>query len=527
MNATLPREMIEAAVSEMSPRKGKAKGSLAPAAKKVRAAGRFGDTVLVHVNKDEFKRMGEAFGPHATNPKTGLPEFGWFGKLLKSVAPAAAFLIPGIGPVATALTAAGIGGGVAALSGDDPLKGAIRGGAIGALPGVNAALGTTGNVLGSAAVGAGVGAGTAALTGDNIGRGALFGGAGGALSGALNVGGATGSTSTGGAQQAGAAAAGAPNLSGLEEIVVRGTPMTSTLGGNLASTAGLIGAQGQPGGMEEIKVEGTKPTPEIGGGNLPSSVLGPGLPGGGSPGNNLASPVPTPANGLGGMEEINVSSSRLSAPDNASFTNFAPLGISGVGDGGTTGGVNDELIDDEEKKKGLWPWIKNNKAVVAGGALLASQALGPKGPPPGSAGTPPPGTVNNLNAIGGDQSARSQMLMSYLNNGQLPAGAQALISNATRAAKATLKSKFAGLGMSGSTSEATALAQVDQNAAAQTFDMAMSLYNTGMKQAGMSADIYRALLGYAQTQDARTDNENQRLDQAIVNFAAALAGARK
>lgn len=521
MNATLPREMIEAAISEMSPSKKKKVGSLAPAAKKVRAAGRFGDTVLVHVNKDEFKQMGQTFGPHATNPETGLPEFGWFGKLLKSVAPAAAFLIPGIGPVATALTAAGIGAGTAAISGDDPLKGAIRGGAIGAFPGIQGAVGATGNIGGSALVGAGLGAGSAALTGDNIGRGALYGGAGGALSGALNAGGAPGAES-GTAGAVGNAAA-APNLSGLEEIIVRGAPMASA-GGTLAGTAGLAAGQSpQPGKMEEIKVEGTKPTLD---GGLPAPMLGNGG-GNGLTGNGPAPAIASPTNGLGGgMEEINVSSSRLAAPDSASFANFAPLAFGAPGDGGTTGGVSDNLVDDEEKKKGLWPWIKNNKGVVAGGALLAASALGQKTPQP-SGGAPPPGTVNNLNNIGNDQNARSQALMSYLNNGQLPAGAQAMITNATRAAKATLKSKFAQLGMSGSTSEATALAQVDQNAAAQTFDMAMNLYNTGMKQSGMSADIYRALLGYAQSQDARSDNENQRLDQAIVNFAAALAGARK
>lgn len=162
-----------------------AKGGLAQEARAARGAGRYGDTELVHVNKDELAKMREMWGEPTTNPETGMPEF-FIGKLLKTVLPIAVSFIPGVGPVAGAALRAGAGAASGALDGGG-LKGALVGAAGGALgaPGVGDAVSkTVGSTLGSV-VGAGssgltkavgdavVGAGTSALGGGNPVSGAL------------------------------------------------------------------------------------------------------------------------------------------------------------------------------------------------------------------------------------------------------------------------------------------------------------------------------------------------------------------
>jgi hypothetical protein len=52
-------------------------------AQSVRSAGRAGDTILVHVNPEEFAQMRGAWGEESINPNTGLPEYGFFSKLKK------------------------------------------------------------------------------------------------------------------------------------------------------------------------------------------------------------------------------------------------------------------------------------------------------------------------------------------------------------------------------------------------------------------------------------------------------------
>lgn len=52
-----------------------AKGGLAAAAEGVRQAGRFGDELVVHINKREFEEMRQKWGDPHVNPETGLPEF--------------------------------------------------------------------------------------------------------------------------------------------------------------------------------------------------------------------------------------------------------------------------------------------------------------------------------------------------------------------------------------------------------------------------------------------------------------------
>ena len=82
--------------------------------------------------------------------------------------------------------------------------------------------------------------------------------------------------------------------------------------------------------------------------------------------------------------------------------------------------------------------------------------------------------------------AQGQQLESYLANGTLPPGAQRYVDAQSAAQKASIQSKYAQLGMSGSTAEAQELAQVDTQAQTQMFQMASALYQNGVSQTGAS-----------------------------------------
>ena len=178
------------------------KGGLHKAAKQVRGAGRHDDTILIHVNPDEFEQMRKAFGDPIINPETGLPEYGFFSKVkkaLKKIAPilsiASLFLpIPGlntlvsgalgriapnllaVGKTANTLLSGAISGGITGGK-----KGAVTGGlgAFASTPGVAQSLGSVvpgvQNPEIQTAIGRGIaGAGGAALTGRDPLTGALM-----------------------------------------------------------------------------------------------------------------------------------------------------------------------------------------------------------------------------------------------------------------------------------------------------------------------------------------------------------------
>lgn len=112
--------------------------------------------------------------------------------------------------------------------------------------------------------------------------------------------------------------------------------------------------------------------------------------------------------------------------------------------------------------------------------------------------------------------ALGSQLTDPLTGGPLPAGAQSALDQATASAKASIRSRFASMGMSGSSAERNALAQADSEAVQQRFQIAQQMAQTGFQQAGLSNTIYGNLAN-AQLQQ---DNE---LSDAIAQAAAAFA----
>jgi hypothetical protein len=143
-----------------------AKGGLVDEAKNVKAASRNGDTMVIHINKDEYAKLVEQWGEPTINPDTGLPEFGWLSSIISFVAPIVlGFIIPGIG-AAIGTSLFGAGGLTAAVD---------------ALVGVAG----LGSVVSGALTGVAVGGLSAAVTGGDVGKSMLMGAVSGGISAAI------------------------------------------------------------------------------------------------------------------------------------------------------------------------------------------------------------------------------------------------------------------------------------------------------------------------------------------------------
>jgi hypothetical protein len=136
-----------------------AKGGLAGQAKNVADAGVGGDTMVIHINKDEYKQLCKEWGEPTINPHTGMPQFTPFWKQ-SWFAPVAAL-------AGTALMATGVGAGLGTALLGDALGGTTLASATG-ISGLGSA--TLGGLAGNAALSAGIGA----LTGGT--KGALTSG---------------------------------------------------------------------------------------------------------------------------------------------------------------------------------------------------------------------------------------------------------------------------------------------------------------------------------------------------------------
>jgi hypothetical protein len=223
-------------MQERLKQKGYARGGLA-------AMGRHGDTMLAHINPREAEMLQRMGGSGTINPRTGLPEYKFSLKKFLAVALPIAldFIVPGAGSAigasmgftgtaATMVGGAVIGGGTAALTGGDPLKGALLGGLGGGL----------GEYAGSAANKAfDMGLGT---TGQTLLGNSLVGGVSGMASGqGFLKGAATGALGTYAGQELG-------NLTGSNAVAAGGKqfgnmlaagydPKSAVIGGGLAGLA--------------------------------------------------------------------------------------------------------------------------------------------------------------------------------------------------------------------------------------------------------------------------------------------------
>jgi hypothetical protein len=257
-----------------------AQGGLARTAESVRQAGRGGDEILIHINPEEFRQLQGLWGEPSINPRTGLPEYGFFSKLwkkakkiVKKIAPYAGILasvfVPGLAPaIGAALGASGtaatmlgnavIGGVSGGISGGGrgALAGALTGGLSGSGGTVGKALGLSGNLAN--VVGSGlIRGGAAAVTGGDVGKSALIGAAGAAAQPYLqsfmkNAGTRSNvmqDTDTGGLDEVEVTAQRLPEM-------VDGAPITPIATPDLQATAANVPQINEPGYLEQLYRKG-------------------------------------------------------------------------------------------------------------------------------------------------------------------------------------------------------------------------------------------------------------------------------
>lgn len=427
---------------------------------------------------------------------------GGGGGILDILAPiAAAIATPFIGPeilplslagetgaltAADALVGAALGAGSSALTGGDPLKGALTGG-------VGGAFAPNMSDIGSA----------------------IFGGSGDAASGAA---GAAGTTGSAGGSAAGTTAAAGP-------VASTGTaPLAGASAGLPGSGVFMPTDMVQPinsalqGPVDQLNAAlnplGTySPTPSIG------SAVSPSLGASAAPG---AATGGAPQASLGGPEIANTTFGSASAPYGA--TGFTAPSEQPYSIGSALGGGGASAAPAAAAKPSLSDRIVSYLGgdPSSTGGSIASKALG-LAPTAGMMGMQllqgqqKPAGYDELLGAASKEAAIGSSLISAYQSGTLPPALQQGLSSAAESAKAATRSRYASMGMSGSSAEAQDLASIDQRVAVQGAQLLENLLGQGLSETQASSGLYSNLLTYNTSQD-------KQLGDAMAGFASALAG---
>jgi hypothetical protein len=126
-----------------------------------------------------------------------------------------------------------------------------------------------------------------------------------------------------------------------------------------------------------------------------------------------------------------------------------------------------------------------------------------------------------LQDLAGQLGSQGQVLESYLKTGKLPPALQAQLDQAKQSEKARIISGYAARGQPTDPRMNSALAQeinnVDTNALAAMAQVQINMLNTGLKETGMTMELYQMLTQMDKQQE-------KELMQSISTFAAALGG---
>lgn len=356
----------------------------------------------------------------------------------------------------------------------------------------------TAGILGPILAGSGLGTVGSAITGGDPLLGALSGGALGGV-GELFGGGAGGLFGT--SASGGDSAATAPALAST-------TPAAGSAAATIAPSAGVPAAAGVGAGGDISSIAGS--TGATGTSTIGSSI---------APGAiDLSTAAPGSVSAGGGGLGSSVTGTAL-----------APSG-SATGIGGGTGGFTPSPAPalDLSGVSTETPSLSVPADTISGGGSFGSKALSYVGNHPGLAlgglglgasllmNSSVPG-LDSLQTEAGLLASKGNSASGALQSGELPQGAQAALDQATESAKATVRSRFAGLGLSGSTQEAEALSGIDEQAASQKYEMLLQLTQTGLGEIGAADSLYGNIMNAEIAQDQSASN-------AISRFAGALAG---
>jgi len=120
---------------------------------------------------------------------------------------------------------------------------------------------------------------------------------------------------------------------------------------------------------------------------------------------------------------------------------------------------------------------------------------------------------------------QAQGLISSLTSGTLPPGAQQSVQQALDADIAQIKSRYAAMGMSGSAAEQTDIANAQNLAASNKFQLAQTATNTGLTELGLTDQIYQSLVQNQLTRQGQLSDALSRY-MAALGTGTALAQAK-
>jgi hypothetical protein len=244
---------------------------------------------------------------------------------------------------------------------------------------------------------------------------------------------------------------------------------------------------------------------------------------------NLGSPIPADETMIDASGNL-VQAGTLGAP-----TGSLPGQISAPTAGGATSGFPDApspaaqpaaktplftIPGTNTTSADISSFIKNNGKLLLGAGSLAGAALK----------KPQVSQLGNLQNIANSESAASAAALAEANalipsvsTGVLPAGADAMVSQAQNDAINAIKSKYASMGMSGSSTETQEINQAIQSAASQRFTIANQLTQTGLTAAGLAtSDNSSAAAIYDAIMQAQLKADSG-LQTALANFGMAAA----
>jgi len=353
------------------------------------------------------------------------------------------------------------------------------------------------------------------------------------------------------------AAAAAPEVAGaiaLPEIAVTAAAPEIAAGGaaaagglSAADVAGVLGAGAL--GIGPALAGGLSPSSVVGGefAQLPGGGAGPATPIGAVPGFGPGgAPLPTarpaglggggpgsPGAGGGGGIGWDTSSPALGYADpstTADATN--PLaaepsggralysdgkfqGIEGVAPAASPAGTGG----------GISGWIANNPGTAAmlglGGLSAGAQLLNK------SQGVPYLGQQQQLvgqeAGLANQQTRYGQQLEKPLLTGQLPPGQQAVVAKGLQDAISTIKGRYAAMGLTGSTMEADAIANAQQQSVIAATEIEAQMAQTGQSAISSATQALQLESGVYNTIMNAVLSQDQNLANAVSQFASSAA----
>ena len=151
---------------------------------------------------------------------------------------------------------------------------------------------------------------------------------------------------------------------------------------------------------------------------------------------------------------------------------------------------------------------KNPTAILSALGMAANMMKGQQ----------PPKYSAELQAQAAALQAQGAQLQGYLTSGTLPPGIGAALSGAHDSAAAAIRSRYANMGMAGSSAEMQDLNNLAQTTMSQGADIANKLLATGVSEQQFASGLYQNLMATSMQQDTNMSN-------AISGFTNAMAKA--